>query len=86
MEELVLDKYVLTFDGRVVEVFHEGTAATTRFHVRFLSVHANGPDRKGRFDITLAPGPEPYNGVKLTVDGARMPEVQAFVENVKRSR
>ena len=43
MEELVLGKEVVTFDGRVVEVFHEGTAGTVRIHVAHLSVHARGP-------------------------------------------
>ena len=43
-------------------------------------------DRKGRWDVTLAPGPEPHSGVKLEVPGERMPELQAFVERMRASR
>ncbi len=86
MRELVLGKQVIAFDGRAVEVFHEGVSNSVRIHVTHLSVHARGPDRKGRYDVTLAPSPEPHSGVKLEVPEERMPELRELVETMKRAR
>jgi hypothetical protein len=81
VRELVLGSEAVTFDGTVVELFHEGVQDTIRIHVRFLSVHAN-PKRDGAVRYTFAPGPDPYNGFHITVPPERDAEARAFLDAV----
>ena len=48
MDEVWADEILLTFDGRVVEVFGFPGSESIRFHVLNLELSAEGPDRKGR--------------------------------------
>jgi hypothetical protein len=41
---------IVTFDGRVLEVFG---GAVRRFHVRLVSVTVSGPDKHGNRDVVL---------------------------------
>jgi hypothetical protein len=54
MEELVLRKIVLQFDGRVVEVFGAPVGEVVRHHVALVHAPEIGvPDRRGRSKIVI---------------------------------
>ena len=57
---------VLTFDGRVVEVFSEN-GTSSRLHVLMLTVDVRGPDRKGRYVIDMAPANRGHGAIRLVV-------------------
>jgi hypothetical protein len=57
---------VLTFDGRVVEVFSEN-GSSSRLHVLMLTVDVRGPDRKDRYVVDLAPSNRGHGAVRLVV-------------------
>ena len=83
---LEIDDHVLVLDGDVVELFVRGVGGGTRIHLRHLSVHNQGEDRKGRTRIHFAPGPEPQNGFRIEVPPERQADFDAFVEKLRAAR
>jgi len=57
---------VLTFDGRVVEVFSQN-GTSSRLHVLMLTIDVRGPDRKGRYVIDMAPANRGHGAIRLLV-------------------
>ena len=55
MLEAWSDDLLLSFDGRVVEVFGFPGSESIRFHVRNLEVTVDEPDRKQRRGVFLKP-------------------------------
>ncbi|HEX2084051.1 MAG TPA: hypothetical protein VHF89_00070 [Solirubrobacteraceae bacterium] len=81
MEEVWADDVLLTFDGRVVEVFGFPGSESIRFHVLNLEVAAEGPDRKGRYTLKLEPAMR-GGGCHIPVPEQDWPEVAPFVDRV----
>lgn len=51
VSEAIAGKNIVSFDGRVLEVF--GFHDPIRYHVAELQVKFEGPDKKGRYDVTV---------------------------------
>lgn len=68
---------VLTFDGRVVEVFGQN-GSSSRLHVLLLTVDVRGPDRKDRYVIDMAPVQRGHGSIRLVVPA----DVYAILEPV----
>ena len=81
MDEVWADDVLLTFDGRVVEVFGFPGSESIRFHVRNLDLAVDGPDRKGRVTLKLEPASR-GGGCHIEVPEQDWPEVGAFVDRV----
>ena len=81
MDEVWADDVLLVFDGRVVEVFGFPGSESIRFHVLNLDLAVDGPDRKGRHTLQLAPATR-GGGCNVTVPEGDWPEVGAFVDRV----
>ena len=61
-EDPILGPAVVTFDGRVLELFTEREASTARLIVGMLHVQVDDPDRKGRRDVWFTCGPRRRGG------------------------
>jgi hypothetical protein len=81
MHEVWADDVLLVFDGRVVEVFGCPGSESIRFHVRNLDLAVDGPDRKGRYALQLAPATR-GGGCSVPVPEEDWAEVGPFVERV----
>ncbi|HEX8085257.1 MAG TPA: hypothetical protein VF529_13275 [Solirubrobacteraceae bacterium] len=81
MDEVWADDILLAFDGRVVEVFGFPGAESIRFHVLNLDMEVDGPDRKGRYTLKLAPASR-GGGCHVEVPEPDWPEVSGFVDRV----
>jgi hypothetical protein len=68
---------VVTFDGRVLEVFG---GSVRRFHVKLLTVTVSAPDKKGNRNITLQQA-----GIDNSVplDDAQFEALQPLLEALK---
>ena len=68
---------VVTFDGRVLEVFG---GSVRRFHVRLLSVTVSGPDKHGNRNVVLRQA-----GIEnsLPVDEAAYEQLQSLLAALK---
>lgn len=66
-EDLIHGPVVLTFDGRVVELFVTQRGSIARIHIRQLLCEATGPDRKGHFKVTFFYSSGRVGGFDLTV-------------------
>ena len=76
----LLGTVVVTFDGRVLEVFTERAGSVCRLVVGLLHVDAEEPDRKGRRRVLVRsmPGGE-GSGATLTVGADDWAAVGAWV-------
>ena len=81
LDEVWADDILLTFDGRVVEVFGFPGAESIRFHVLNLDMSVDGPDRKGRYALKLGPATR-GGGCQVEVPEADWPEVGPFLDRV----
>jgi len=81
VDEVWADDVLLAFDGRVVEVFGFPGSESIRFHVRNLDLSVDGPDRKGRYALQLAPATR-GGGCHVIVPEGDWPDVGGFVERV----
>ena len=81
MDEVWADDVLLTFDGRVVEVFGFSGSESIRFHVLNLDLSVDGPDRKGRYTLMIEPAMR-GGGCHVPVPEADWPAVSPFVDRV----
>jgi hypothetical protein len=81
MEEVWADDVLLTFDGRVLEIFGFSGSESMRFHVLNLDLEADGPDRKGRYTLKIAPATR-GGGCHVAVPEEDWSEVGPFVDRV----
>ena len=81
MDEVWADDVLLTFDGRVVEVFGFSGSESIRFHVLNLDLAVDGPDRKGRHTVRIEPAMR-GGGCHVAVPEEDWPEVGPFVDRV----
>jgi hypothetical protein len=84
--ELVLDDQVLVFDGEVLEHFVRHLDDGARIHVRFLAVHGEEPDRRGRTRYHFTPGPDKAGGVRISVPPERQADLDALLDAIGRAR
>jgi hypothetical protein len=83
-EDLVQGPVVLTFDGHVVEVFTARFGSTSRLVRGMLYVESTGPDRKGRYEVTLRTMTgRRGNGTTLTIAGADWTAVQPWIAELQ---
>lgn len=75
---------IMTFDGRVLELFTERLASTTRMITGMLHVEVGEPNRKGVREVAFscAPGRRSGGGCRLWVQEDRWPAVEPFVREV----
>lgn len=84
LHDEILGQVVVCFDGRVLEVFTEGTATTSaRFHVALLAVEVQPPDRKGRHQIDFAPVRPGRNGIRLILNDADRAALQPVLDELR---
>ena len=81
MEEIWADDILLTFDGRVLEVFGFPGQESYRFHVKNMELSIDGPDKKGRYRAT-ATSARGSGGCALEVPEADWPAVGPFLDRV----
>jgi hypothetical protein len=74
------DNMIVSFDGRVLEVF--GFTDPLRYHVRELEVKTDGPDKKGRYQVTV--GSRHRGSAQITVEEADWPEMQTVLERAQQ--
>jgi hypothetical protein len=81
MHEVWAGDVLLTFDGRVLEIFGFPGQESFRFHVKNLDLSADGPDRKGRHMIKAKPATR-GGGCAFEVGEDDWPQVGPFVDLV----
>ncbi len=69
------EKVVVSFDGRVLELF---ARYTHRYDVDELDVRVKGPDKKGRYEVTV--GSRWRGMAQFTVEGSDWPGVEPVIE------
>ncbi len=84
-DDSIIGRCILTFDGRVLELFNERTADAQRLIVGMLNVEVDQPDRKGRRDVkfTCNTGFRSGGGFRIVVDETQWPAVEPFVREVE---
>jgi hypothetical protein len=73
---------VLTFDGRVIEVFYDGYQAR---HHRYLATLGplTGPDRKGAYEVRILRRADGHELYMISVDVNGHPQLAPFVAAVQ---
>ena len=76
---------IVTFDGRILELFTQREGGKERMIVGMLHVDVGEPNRKGRRDVkfTCAPGFRSGGGFFLTVEAEQWAAVEPFVREVE---
>ena len=69
------EKVVVSFDGRVLELF--GRYAH-RYHVDELEVRVKGPDKKGRYEVAI--DSRFGGGAQFYVEGPDWPAIEPVIE------
>lgn len=83
LNDEVLGQVLVCFDGRVLEVFSEGPASISRFHIGLLVIEAKEPDRKGRHQVDFAPVRAGRNGVRLILSEADRRAIEPVLVEVR---
>jgi hypothetical protein len=81
VDEVWADDILLTFDGRVLEMFGFPGAASMRFHVRNMELAVEEAGRKGRRTVTVKPAMR-GGGCAFEVPESDWLEVGAFLDRV----
>lgn len=68
-------KMLVTFDGRVFEMF--GFSGPVRYHVAELELEVKGPDKKERYEVKI--GSRWRGMAQFTVEGADWPAVEPVI-------
>ncbi len=77
-EDAIFGNVIVTFDGRVLELFRPGMGSVHRMHVRHLArIEQRGPDRRGNYTADFSPIER--GGFKLTVPGDVWPQVTDLI-------
>ena len=76
---------IVTFDGRILELFTQREGGKERMIVGMLHVDVGEPNRKGRRDVkfTCLPGFRSGGGFYLTVEADQWAAVEPFVREVE---
>ena len=80
-EDALHGRVVLTFDGRVVELFTESYGSVNRLIVGLLQVEIGGIDRRRNQSVNFVPGNK-GGGFTLTVPAASWPSVEPIVKEI----
>ena len=67
---------LVSFDGRVLELF--GFSNPVRYHVNELDARVKGPDKKGRYEVTV--GSRWRGMAQFTVEGADWPAIEPVIK------
>jgi hypothetical protein len=82
-EDPVLGRCIVTFDGRVLELFTERAGSDARLIAGMLHVDVSDPDRKGRREVTFSCAPRKRGGgFRLWVPQEQWDGVAPFVDEV----
>nr|BFE60184.1 hypothetical protein GCM10020063_047100 [Dactylosporangium thailandense] len=73
------DGYIFVLDGRVMDVFHQGTPDAMRFHVAFMGVDVKPKGDGYKVRVGAVVRGQVYGGVSLTMDAATFERFRAFV-------
>ena len=80
----VLGACILTFDGRILELFSEREGTAGRMIVGLLHVTVDEPNRKGRRQISFATGPgRRGGGFTIWALDEQWAAVEPFVRKVR---
>ena len=84
-DDSIIGMCIVSFDGRVLELFNERTADAQRLIVGMLHVKVDEPDRKGRRDVkfTCNSGFRSGGGFRLVADETQWAAVEPFVREVE---
>ncbi len=85
LNDEVSGRMMLSFDGRVLEIFGEGPLHMSRFHVGLLVVTIEGSDRKGRTQVDFAPVKAGRNGVRLILEIQARQAIEPLLVEVGRA-
>jgi hypothetical protein len=81
VDEVWADDILLTFDGRVLEIFGFPGSTNMRFHVRNMELTVDEPDRKGRRAVSVKPAMR-GGGCAFEVPDGDWPQVGPFLDRV----
>jgi hypothetical protein len=83
--DAIFGHVVVSFDGRVLELFRPGLGSAHRMHARHLArVEQSGPDRRGNYTADFCPIQR--GGFKLTVPGDAWPQVTNLINTIAAPR
>jgi hypothetical protein len=82
-EDAILGPSVLSFDGRVLEMFTWQSGSVGRLNSKLLYVTVDGPDKKGRRSVMFTCAPSKRGGgFRAMVDDAQWPRIEPLVDQV----
>lgn len=82
-DDPVFGPCIVTFDGRILELFTERGVSDRRMIVGMLHVDVGEPNRKGRREIGFTAAPRNRgNGFKLWADAEQWAGIEPFVREV----
>ncbi|MDO9352353.1 MAG: hypothetical protein Q7T55_01570 [Solirubrobacteraceae bacterium] len=82
-EDAILGASVLSFDGRVLEMFNWQSGSAGRLNSKLLYVEVEGPDKKGRRSIIFSCAPSKRGGgFRVLVDESQWPRLEPLVNEV----
>jgi hypothetical protein len=86
-DDAMIGPCLLTFDGRILELFTARDGSKHRMIVGMLFVRVDEPNRHGRREISFraAPGSRGGGGFTVFLAAEQWPVVQPFVDEVKEA-
>jgi hypothetical protein len=79
--DAIFGHVVVSFDGRVLELFRPGLGSVHRMHAPHLArVEQSGPDRRGNYTADFCPTKR--GGFQLTVPGDAWPQVTELINTI----
>ena len=85
MTEILLGDHLITFDGRVLEVFgHGGAGESVRYHVGLIQTLLCAPGLTGQLSLNFSTKHGGILGLKVPAE--KRSEVEALVEAVKQAK
>lgn len=82
-EDAILGASVLSFDGRVLEMFNWQSGSAGRLNSKLLFVEVDGPDKKGRRSILFSCAPAGRGGgFRVMADESQWPRLEPLVTQV----
>lgn len=85
-EDTIVGASLISFDGRVVELFEFRSAEAKRLHISMLFVDVEEPGRRGNRAVWFTGGPKRKGGgFRLTVSPDDWPQVQYVVDAAREA-
>jgi hypothetical protein len=80
----VNESFVLTFDGKVMEVFYHGSTASKRMHISQIDDIQLQADKKGNHSLNIKNGVTGMMGIEI--NEAAFPQVAQLCADVLKAR